>query len=479
MKFLLRSFLLALSLFTSLQAQDPLLQLPKDAKQYSVVVLGGGIGGLTSALYLARAGLNPLVIEGTTPGGLLRQSHWVQNWPGEIGIKGADLIEKVRHQAQESGAEFLTEDVAGIDFSKDSLLVFTRPNEAGELRQIQAHACIIAMGTEPNFLGVSGETGSEGYWGRGVTNCAICDGPLYRDQVVGVVGGGDAAVLEALYLSNIAKEVNVFVRRGSLKAIEKTRVKTLLERPNVKIFYDTEVVSIQGDQEKLTGVVLKHKNKKTSEFPLDGLFLAIGSRPNSSLFQNALQLDKAGYIVLEKDQQTSKKGVYAIGDIVDPVYKQAISAAGDGAKAALQAQRFLEDLGDIGKENKSVSIEKKEVPSLDSTLIEVSSVDQFEKELIEGDRLLVVDFYSPWCGPCKHVSPLLDSLAENIPSKVKILKVNIAQYPSLAKFYNIRSIPTVLVFNPSGKLVERKSGLGEVTQLIKQIETDFDEIASR
>jgi thioredoxin reductase (NADPH) len=445
--------------------------IKKAQEEQTVVVMGGGIGGLTSALYLARSGLNPLVIEGVAPGGLLTQSHSIQNWPGEVEIEGTALIEKVRHQAQLSGAQFLPEDIISVDVSNDSLVISTQSDKG--VRQIRARASIIAMGTQPNFLGVPGE---KDYWGRGVTNCAICDGPLYQDRVVGVVGGGDAAVLEALYLSKIAKEVHLFVRKNHLRAIEKKRVETLLERPNVKVHYNTEVLSIEGDREKLAGVVLQSSGKSSYPFPVDGLFLAIGSQPNSALFKDILKLDSSGYIVLSKDQQTSLEGVYAVGDIVDPLYKQAISAAGDGAKAALQAQQFIADkLGSsAAASQKSFSFAQKKISSQDSLPIEIMDAEQFERELHSGSQLVLVDFYAPWCGPCRRISPLFDALAKQLPSQVKILKVNIDSAPQLSKSYNIRSIPTLLIFNSSGKLIERKAGTEEIAQILSQVETNFE-----
>lgn len=482
MKFLLSRFFFSIFSLVFVVMVDALPLQPstqKVSEEHQVVVLGGGIGGLSSALYLARSGLTPLVIEGSSPGGLLTQSHSVQNWPGEQEIHGADLIQKVRRQAEENGAQFLSEDIISIDFSNSPFSISTRSPQTGEVKEIRAKACIVAMGTQPNFLGVPGETGSDGYWGHGVTNCAICDGPLYRDQVVGVVGGGDAAVLEALYLSEIAKEVNLFVRKNSLKATEKKRVETLLQKPNVKIFYETEVVSIEGDKEKVNGVVLKSKAKEPYKFSLDGVFLAIGSKPNTSLFKNALKLDEFGYILLKKDQETSRKGVYAIGDIVDPVYKQAISAAGDGAKAALQAQQFISDQGAALKKKKKVQIAQKKNSISTSSLVEITSIGHFESELSTKDKLVIVDFYASWCGPCKQIAPLLDSLAEQMPNKVKILKVNIDQFPSLAQSYKVRSVPTLLIFNSSAQLIDRKAGSVEIAQILKEIETDFDTIAAR
>jgi thioredoxin reductase (NADPH) len=437
---------------------------------YPIVVLGGGIGALTSSLYLARAGLQPQVIVGKNPGGLLTQSHTVQNWPGELEIDGTALTEKVRAQAEASGAIFQNEEVVGVDFSKRPYTITTRRLGEEKLHTIRAEAVIIAMGTQPNFLNVPGETGPDGYWGRGVTNCAICDGNLYRDQVVGVVGGGDAAVLEALYLSNIAAQVNVFVRKDALKAIEEKRVQTLLLKPNVKIHYHTAVQEIKGDGNKLTHVVLKTGEKDPSPFPLDGLFLAIGSRPNSDLFQGALKLDARGYIGLSKDQQTSIEGVYAIGDIVDPIYKQAISAAGDGAKAALQAQQYVSDRANgLIAQSKAVK-PPKATPAIN--VIEVSSREQFERELKFSDVPVVVDFYANWCGPCKSLSPILESSANQLYGRVKFLKINVDKLGDLTSSYNIRAMPTVLIFDPSGAELERKVGMDQIADLLKRLETE-------
>jgi thioredoxin reductase (NADPH) len=452
-------FLLCFSLlFSSLSFAS------SEKEEYPVVVLGGGIGGLTSALYLARSGMTPLVIEGNSPGGLLTQSHSVQNWPGEVEIDGSTLMNKVHDQAEKSGVQFLKEEVIAVDFSKRPFIVSTTSH------QIQTNACIIAMGTQPNFLGVSGE---QNYWGKGVTNCAVCDGPLYKDQTVGVIGGGDAAILEALYLADLAKETLVFVRKSQFKTTDKQRLETLLNHPKIKVIYDTEVVSIEGDKEKVTGVTVKSIEKKNSTVSLDGVFLAIGSKPNTALFKKSLQLDQSGYIVLKEGNQTSIEGVYAVGDIVDPVYKQAISASGDGAKTALQ----ISNLKGIRFPKKEGKLDFQTV-STESLAIEITSSEQFQKEMAT-DKLVVVDFYASWCGPCKTVSPLLDSLAERLSLKLKVLKVNIDQCPSLAKSYQVKSVPTLLLFNASGELIDRKSGTAEITQIVKDLETNFDQVASR
>lgn len=319
---------LVISLFSALYATE------------DVIVLGGGVGSLTSALYLARAGIVPIVIEGPIPGGLITQSHSVQNWPGEMEISGTDLADKVKAQVIANGAKIVSEEVVAVDFSKRPFLITTRSIGEKETKLRQAKTVIIALGSSPNFLSIPGE---ETYWGRGISNCAVCDGSLFRGKKVGVVGGGDAAVLEALYLSNIAKDVTLFIRKDAFKGIEEKRIQALKAKSNVKILFNTQVVEVKGSKDKLTTLVLKTNDKPNYEFPVDGLFLAIGSTPNSSLFKGSLELDSQGYIALKNGQETSVPGVYAMGDIVDPVYKQAITAAGDGAKAALQTERRLSE----------------------------------------------------------------------------------------------------------------------------------------
>lgn len=435
-------------------------------KQESVVILGGGVGALTASLYLARAGQSPIVIEGKTPGGLITQSHSVQNWPGEMEIDGQALAEKIHSQAAANGVRFLNEEVTQVDFSKRPFAITTRSLDGKKTeRTIFAQACIIAMGTQPNFLQVPGETGPNGYWGKGVTNCAVCDGNLYRDRVVGVVGGGDAAVLEALYLSHIAKQVYVFVRQDHLKAKEAKRVQQLLERPNVQIRYQTRVQQIQGDGKRLTHVELQEKNQKATQLALDGLFLAIGSTPNTQVFQKVLQLDEKGYIVLTQDQQTSIPGVYAVGDIVDPIYKQAISAAGDGAKAALQAQQFLSDQSLQPIATQAPREEKKE-----KQVVEILSMEQFEKELKGSSVPVLVDFYATWCGPCKQVSPLFEASASQLQGKAKFLKVNVDRVTDLTRRYDIQSMPTVLVFDQQGKIVDRKIGTDQIAVFLDHLD---------
>lgn len=346
-KFLILFTLASFSLFQPLHCEEA----TSDAmEEYPVVVLGGGVGALTSATYLARAGISPLVITGPTPGGALTQSHSVQNWPGETEISGIDLVEKMQAQALLNGAALRPEVVVEVDFSKHPFIITTKDPYKNELKKIKAQACIIAVGSVPNLLGVPGE---KAYFSNGVYSCAVCDGSLYKDKTVAIVGGGDAALTEANYLSNIAKKVYIVVRKEQFKSVEEQRKREILSRANIEVLYRTTIEEIKGDGEKVTSLVLQKDGKQKGELPVDALFLAIGAKPNTELFKGQLALDEQGFILLEKQQQTSVKRVFALGDVVDRDFNQAITAAGDGAKAALQAQKAISFAPSLAEEKEN------------------------------------------------------------------------------------------------------------------------------
>lgn len=425
------------------------------------IVIGGGVGGGTAAIYLARAHFEPIVLEGSKPGGALAQSEGVENWPGVLKIRGSELMDQIRSQAIAAGADFREEEVISVDFSKRPFKIVTRQvDNPQELKTYLAMSCVIATGSNPNYLGVKGE---KRYWGEGVSNCAICDGSLYRDKRVGIVGGGDSAVLEALYLSNIAKKVDLFVRKDSLRATDETKKRALLNLPNVEIHYKTQVQEIVGDSEGVAGVVLQ--NRKI--FPLDGLFLAIGSKPNTALFKGQLELDASGYIVLKDGQETSVPFVYAVGDAVDSLYRQAVTAAGAGSRAALAIQSKLSDQAPalLAAYRAQRDMEKTIADNQEVKVIEITTAAQFEKELKSGSPL-IVDFYATWCGPCKRIAPILESSAKELEGKYKFLKVNVDEMEDLMRNYRIRAMPTVLLIDSKGAIQERKVGEVEIGELL-------------
>lgn len=341
------SVLLLFGCFHGIETQNLDLKSIKNITEiYPVVVLGSGVAGLTAANYLAQANIPTIVIEGETPGGALMLSHSVRNWPGVIDLPGREIIDTLRQQAEKSGVRIIDGKATKVDFTTWPFTIELETMTRSIPNTLQALSCIIATGATPNYLGIPGETGDNGYWGRGVTNCAVCDGPLYRGLSVGIVGGGDAAMAEASYLSGIAEKVTIFVRGDSLRAKDHKKRDEVLTLPNVSVIFNTKVTEVQGDDNVVTQVkTLNTKTNETSIVALDGLFLAIGSQPNTTLFKKQLTLDDLGHVVLTHDQATSRKGVFAAGDVCDPVFRQAVTSAGQGCKAALQTQKFLDDLG--------------------------------------------------------------------------------------------------------------------------------------
>ena len=434
-----------------------------------VVILGSGVGALTSAIYLQRAGINTLIIEGQTPGGAIAQSPTVHNWPGELEIDGLSLVNKIRRQAVANGARIVSQEVTAVEFSNLYFTITSQEvSDPSKTHTIQARACIIAMGSMPKLLGIPGESGEKGYWTKGVYSCAVCDGALYRNKTVAVIGGGDAAITEANYLSNIAKKVYIVLRSGEFRTVEILRMNELIKKSNVEVLYNTKIDEIKGDGQRVT-----HLNLSTSkQLPVDAVFVAIGANPNTAIFKNQLALDDAGYIKLMKGQETSIPGVFAIGDVVDPYYKQAISAAGDGAKAALELEPYLSALP---KDSSTPSFSQPKIAlvnqSADGTIQDISSKNAFYDAIGEGETPVVFDFYSPFCGPCRQLLPRLEESAKTYKGKIRFLKVNVSEFSELADAYNIFSVPTILVFNNQGKVVARGTGLDEVEKIMKKIDS--------
>lgn len=434
-------------------------------QEHPVVILGGGVAALTSAVYLSRAGITPIVITGPSVGGTITQSSSVQNWPGEISISGSELGEKVRRQAEANGAIIQPETVVSVDFSKRPFLITTKKviGSQEDLIRYKAHSVIIALGSTPNYLGVPGEAESSGHLSPGVYTCAVCDGFLYKDKAVAVVGGGDSALIEAEYLSNIASKVHILVRKDSFRAGEKQRLKELLSNPKIQVHYNTIVKQIKSEQGKLSQLLISD-GKNSQELPVDALFLAIGAQPNTELFRGQLELDPSGYIVLKKHQQTSIEGIYAMGDVADPEFKQAISAAGDAAKAALQAREFL--ASHVQKEQSLARAEKeREIRGV----IDIKSKAQFIKELKNAQGPIFADFYSTHCGPCKIFSPVYDDWAKHYGNKITFLKINADIAPELFRDYQIQAVPTLLIFDPKGNVVRKSCGFYEISEVDRRL----------
>jgi thioredoxin reductase (NADPH) len=299
-----------------------------------LVIIGSGPAGLTGAIYAARADLAPLMIEGFERGGQLMLTTDVENYPGfPDGIMGPELMEQFRKQAERFGTRIVSSDVDRVDFSRRPFSVWVGED------QYQAETVIISTGASARWLGVPGEEKLRGY---GVSACATCDGFFFRDKHVAVVGGGDSAMEEATFLTKFASKVSIIHRRDEFRA-SKIMVRRALDNPKITVVWDSVIEEIVGDT-TVTGARLRNlKTDATTELALDGVFMAIGHDPNTEVFGDQIDLDEKGYIVTRPGStMTSVEGVFAAGDVVDTVYRQAITAAGMGCQAAIDAERWLE-----------------------------------------------------------------------------------------------------------------------------------------
>ena len=306
-------------------------------KLYDIIIIGSGPAGYTAAIYAARANLSVLMLQGYQVGGQLMLTSDVENYPGfEEGILGPPMMEKFEAQARRFGTEVIPEDVISIDFNKRPFKVTT---DSG---QYQARAIIISTGASAKWLGLPSEQRLQG---RGVSACATCDGFFFKKKDVAVIGGGDTAMEEATFLTRYANHVTVIHRSDTLRA-SKIMQDRAFKNPKISVIWDTEITEVLGENE-VTGLRLHNvKTGEESTLPVQGFFLAIGHQPNTDLFKGILDMDKVGYIVPVEHTMTNIPGVFAAGDVTDHRYRQAVTAAGDGCRAAIDAERWLEGLGE-------------------------------------------------------------------------------------------------------------------------------------
>lgn len=303
---------------------------------YDVIVIGSGPAGLTAAIYCGRAMLKTMVIAGAIPGGQLMLTTEVENFPGfEEPILGPDLIQRIRKQTERLGAEFLQEDAAGVNFKTRPLKVSTAS------RTYETNAVIIATGASAKWLGLESETRLRG---RGVSSCATCDGFFFRGKDTVTVGGGDVALEDTIFLTRFVNHATIVHRRDQLRA-SKILQDRAFKNPKISFVWDSIVEEVLG-QQKVEGVRIRNvKSGKENVINCDGVFIAIGHEPNTSIFQGQIVLDQKGYVVLGKGTATSVEGVFAAGDVRDFHYRQAVTAASDGCRAAMDAEDYLEEKG--------------------------------------------------------------------------------------------------------------------------------------
>ena len=307
--------------------------MKNNKNHHSLIIIGSGPAGLTAAIYAARANLHPLVIHGKNPGGQLMNTTAVENWPGNKSIMGPELMMHMQDHAAHFGTEFLDESIAQVDFKKQP---FELISDKGT--HLTADTIIIATGASPKRLGCPGE--SE-YWSKGVSTCAVCDGAFYKDRPVVIVGGGDTAMEEASFMLNFTNKITVvhIMDKFTASAAMQQRV---LNNPAISIIYESTVTSIQGDGAHVTGVTITNqKTQETKSLATDAVFVAIGLNPNVGPFKGQLDISKYGFIEVNNETQTSVPGIFVAGDVADYRYRQAITSAGAGCMAALDAERYL------------------------------------------------------------------------------------------------------------------------------------------
>ena len=305
-----------------------------------LIILGSGPAGYAASIYAARAGLNPVIIAGAEPGGQLTTTTEVENWPGDSDdLQGPDLMERMKKHAEKFGVEIINDHISKVNLKQSPFLL-------NGTDSYEADTLIIATGASAKYLGLPSE---QEFLGRGVSACATCDGFFYKGQEVAVIGGGNTAAEEALYLANICSKVHLVHRRDELRAekILQDRIFKKADEGVIEIHWDSELEEVLGDASGVTGIKLKNKDNSMSSIDLHGVFIAIGHNPNTEIFDGQLDMND-GYIVIKSGldgsvTQTSVPGVFAAGDVADKIYRQAITSAGFGCMAALDAEKFLSD----------------------------------------------------------------------------------------------------------------------------------------
>ncbi|XP_006351311.1 thioredoxin reductase NTRC-like [Solanum tuberosum] len=419
----------------------------------NLVIIGSGPAGYTAAIYAARANLKPVVFEGFqaggVPGGQLMTTTEVENFPGfPEGITGPDLMDRMRRQAERWGAELYQEDVEFIDVKNAPFTVHSSE------RKVKCHSLIVATGANARRLGLPRE---DEFWSRGISACAICDGasPLFKGQVLAVVGGGDTATEEAIYLTKYARHVHLLVRKDQLRA-SRAMQDRVFNNPNITVHFNTETVDVVSNPKgQMSGILIrKADTQEESVLEAKGLFYGIGHSPNSQLLEGQVQLDSSGYILVkEGTANTSVEGVFAAGDVQDHEWRQAITAAGSGCVAALSVERYLTNKNLLlefhqppTEEIKKELSEKDVQEGFDITLTKHKGQYALRKLYHESPRLMCVLYTSPTCGPCRTLKPILSKVIDEFDKDVHLVEIDITEDPEIAEAAEIMGTPCVQFF---------------------------------
>jgi thioredoxin reductase (NADPH) len=440
----------------------------------NVVIIGSGPAGYTAAIYAGRANLKPLMFEGQVsggvPGGQLMTTTEVENFPGfPEGITGPELMVRMKAQAARWGAELHTEDVISVDLSQRPFVVTSTD------RTVRAHSIIIATGATAKRLGLPSETQ---YWNSGMSACAICDGasPLFKNAPLVIIGGGDTAAEEAVYLTKYGTHVHMLVRGDKLRA-SKAMQDRVLNNAKITVHWNTEAVDVFGENGFLTGVKVRDRlTQATRDISSKGLFYAIGHSPNTGIFKGQLELDETGYIVPQIGTvKTNVEGVYAAGDVQDHEYRQAITAAGTGCAAALLAERYLSINGleiEFHQEIENAAVSpgatatetKPETPAETKTVTTSANFDVTATHYVGGyalrklyhetDRLIMVKYSSPTCGPCHSLVPILNKVVGEFDGRMHYIEIDVTEDPEIAESAGVVGTPTIQFFKNKDKVAE-------------------------
>ena len=431
----------------------------------NLVIIGSGPAGYTAAIYAGRANLKPVVFEGYQmggiPGGQLMTTTEVENFPGfPEGITGPELMDRMKAQAVRWGAELYTEDVISVDLSQRPFTV------RSDDREIKTHTIVIATGETAKRLHLPSE---EKYWNLGISACAICDGatPIFKNVELAVVGGGDTAAEEGVYLTKYGSRVHMLVRKSEMRA-SKAMQDRVLNNPKITVHWNTEPVDIYGNG-KLEGIKLRNtETGAESNLPVNGLFYAIGHTPNTGLFQGQLELDQIGYIVPKHGSvETSVEGVYAVGDVQDHEFRQAITAAGSGCMGAMLAERWLSAHGLTQEFHQTEESEQPAAAPETPRVRETSENFDIHETRHEGgyalrklfhdsDRLIVVKYASPSCGPCHSLKPILNKVVDEFDGKIHYVEIDIEEDPEIAENAGVIGTPTIQYFKDKTLVTELK-----------------------
>ena len=430
----------------------------------NLVIVGSGPAGYTAAIYAARANLHPLLItgyeRGGIPGGQLMTTTHVENYPGfPDGVLGPDLMDLMKAQATRWGTHLIEADADSIDLSQ-------RPYRIqSEGRTIQTHALIIATGARANRLGLPSE---QQFWSSGISACAICDGatPQFRKEELAVVGGGDSACEEAVYLTKYGSHVHLLVRSDRLRA-SAAMADRVIANPMITVHWNSEIVDVNGEDWLQNLTIRERTTKELTELPIRGLFYAIGHTPNTDLIQGQIDLDEKGYLSTPSGRpETSLEGVFAAGDVADAEWRQGITAAGSGCKAALAAERWLthHNLATLVRRD-SVEPGKAELPKS----VDVTTEETFDphglwqkgsfalrKLYHDSDKPLLVIYTSPTCGPCHVLKPQLQRVVSELDGAAQAVVIDIESDQAIAEQAGVNGTPTVQLFHQKAMVQQWK-----------------------